>query len=494
MPQETPECCEIWLCDDETRNSFSHFITYANSLNLEYNHTAKLYFPERTVVLAKINRDLFHQLLSYVGTITECRLARQPADFFTDLQPCEQVDWVKNFLEHTVFVSNPSVSICILDSGVNNAHRLLAPVLKDDDMHTADSTWGKYDHLGHGTGMAGVAAYGNLAELLSTTQDVTIKHCLESCKIFAPQNDLSPQLYGLVTVDAVTQAKNSAPSRKRQVCMAVTAPSPFAERGEPTSWSAAIDSLAVGVEGDTKYLILLSAGNIPQDEYSRYPDANLTQMIEDPAQSWNALTVGAYTELDQVDDYEVLASKGQLSPFSRTSAMWESKWPAKPEVVFEGGNIAKDASGNCFTHESLSVLTSAHQVTRHQFSPFNATSAATAEAAWFAAQIQERYPELWPETVRGLIVHSAEWSPAMKRQFAPSGTKSENARLRRICGYGVPSLERALHCMDNTLVLVAERELQPYRYYDTIEAKFKDGYANAFIQTAMAYRSTGGTW
>lgn len=50
----------------------------------------------------------------------------------------------------------------------------------------------------------------------------------------------------------------------------------------------------------------------------------------------------------------------------------------------------------------------------------------------------------------------------MRQQFTETDNKTQLALLRRICGYGVPSLDRALYCKNNSLVLVAERELQPY--------------------------------
>ena len=475
IPQEVPIWCEIWLRDDPSKEAFSRFAAHATELGIEYNTESRLNFPERTVALARISRETFYQLLLHSPDIAECRLAREPAEFFTEMSPREQADWVTDFLQLARFNPSPQISVCILDTGVNKGHPLLSSILSDNDMHAADPTWGTHDHDGHGTGMAGIAAYGNVAEALAAPQGVTVMHCLESSKVRPPQNDLPPELYGFVTAQCVTLAETAAPQRKRQICMAVTAESPFAHRGEPTSWSSAIDSLAAGVDGDPKRLILLSAGNTAQDEYSLYPDSNLTQAVEDPAQSWNALTVGAYTELIQSPlDYTTLADKGQLSPFSRTSGIWQKQWPAKPDIVFEGGNACTDASGFCGTHEALSVLTTSHRIPAVLFKSFCETSAATAEAAWFAAQIQARYPEAWPETVRALMVHSAEWTPAMRNQFTINGNKTELARLRRICGYGVPSLERALHCMGNSLVLVVEQELQLYRFLDE-NGRLKDG-------------------
>ena len=74
----------------------------------------------------------------------------------------------------------------------------------------------------------------------------------------------------------------------------------------------------------------------------------------------------------------------------------------------EGGNVAEDSLG-AVTIPSLSLLTTYHRPALRSFTTNHATSAATALASRLAAQVMEAYPDLWPETVRALIVHSAEW-------------------------------------------------------------------------------------
>ena len=91
------------------------------------------------------------------------------------------------------------------------------------------------------------------------------------------------------------------------------------------------------------------------------------------------------------------------------------------------------------------------------------TSAATAQAAYFAARIQVDYPEYWPETIRGLIVHSATWTECLFNQFVnKSNSKRDIGNLLRISGYGVPNIEKALYCAKNSLTLIAEAEIQPF--------------------------------
>lgn len=81
--------------------------------------------------------------------------------------------------------------------------------------------------------------------------------------------------------------------------------------------------------------------------------------------------------------------------------------------------------------------------------------------------IYTQYPNLWPETVRALIVHSAEWTDAMIEQFAQGATKRKRAQHRVRCvGFGVPNLEKALWSANNSLALIVEDKLQPFEKRD----------------------------
>jgi hypothetical protein len=95
------------------------------------------------------------------------------------------------------------------------------------------------------------------------------------------------------------------------------------------------------------------------------------------------------------------------------------------------------------------------------FTWFADTSAASAEAAHMAARIAAAYPAFWPETIRALIVHSASWTNQMRSSY-PSGTKTERESFLRTCGYGVPSVEKALWSASNSLTLIAQDSLKPF--------------------------------
>src|SRR6202012_1845297 len=140
-----------------------------------------------------------------------------------------------------------------------------------------------------------------------------------------------------------------------------------------------------------------------QDEYP----------IEDPAQAWNALTVGGYTDLIDIQDegytdWSPIADAGELSPHSRTSVTWPlGLSPFKPELVMEAGNRAVNpGQTEMLTMGSLSLLTTGSDM-EQPLVPFDATSAAAAQVARMAAQLSAEHPDYWPETIRALMIHSA---------------------------------------------------------------------------------------
>lgn len=435
----------------------------------------ELRFPERTVLLVRTSAGAMRRSMMTLNSIAELRRAKETAEFFDALSPEEQPSWVDELLGRCRFsgAGERVPYVCLLDTGINNGHPLIAAALADSDLHTVEPAWGTDDTEGHGTAMAGLALAGDLTEALTSNEAIEIRHRLESVKLLPADggNDDDSRHHGFLTTEAVARPEITDPFRCRVFSMTVTARD-NRDRGRPSAWSAAVDRLAVDADGDgaTPRLLVVSAGNIDDpNAWIESPNSNSTDGIHDPAQAWNALAVGAYTNLVHITEpdavgYQPIAEPGGLSPFSTTSATWQPHWPLKPDVLFEGGNAAKDALGAVWM-PSLSLLTSHHVPGERLFTTANATSAATALAARMAAQVMAIYPDLWPETIRGLIVHSAEWTDAMRRYFLTEAHPSKRAyaRLVRHCGFGVPDLDRALWSVSNSLTMVVERHLHPFQ-------------------------------
>ena len=315
----------------------------------------QVYFPERTVVLLRASVAQMQQSMMVLNSIAELRRARETAEFFDSLVPYEQQEWLENLLGRSFYpIEGDAVPyVCLLDTGVNRGHRLLEPALGAADVHTVEPIWGTDDGDGHGTEMAGLALAGNLQEHLATAQKIHFPHRLESVKLVPSDgaNGGDPVFHGHITSEAVYRPEIQAPNRSRVFAMAVTTRDNRG-RGQPSAWSAAIDKLAADMDGQgaSPRLLVLSAGNTKRDDWNLYPESNDTDGIHEPGQAWNGLTVGAYTDLVEITepdvvDHEAIAPEGALSPYSTTSLTWQDRWPLKPDVVLEGGNVCSVSFG-----------------------------------------------------------------------------------------------------------------------------------------------------
>lgn len=330
--------------------------------------------------------------------------------------------------------------------------------------------------------MAGIALYGqHLDRLLEGTQLVHLQHRLESVRIIPKQGEEPRKDHASATIDAISCSEVSA-DRQRTFCMPVSTESD-ADPGQPTLWSASIDALAAGSDirirnnefslitgpnHNTKRLIVVSAANVSSYNIDHLANSDISP-IEDPGQSWNTLTVGAFTQLDQAPrdpsytNYTPVAPAGELSPHSRTSLLFgDHPWPIKPEICLEGGNILSDGQGFFETRPAALSLRSTGIKNDVDLTSANATSAATAQAARLAALTMSRYPSYWPETVRALLVHEAKWTERMREHLDTCKAKSSRARLLRRYGWGVPTEEAVLTSSHRAVTMVVQDEFCPF--------------------------------
>ena len=187
-----------------------------------------LQFQEHTVKLVKGTSFQLAGSFLFLDNLAELRKPQQLNDFITSEQVdiSEKNEWVEDLKRRTEFsVGENSVIICLLDSGINNKHPLLIDIIPDSRLYSYKPDWGAEDtwqNGGHGTGMSGLALYGDLTQALATRDAIRIYHGVESYKIIHPADPNAPELYGSITIEAVNTPIVDNPNNLRIYCIAIT--------------------------------------------------------------------------------------------------------------------------------------------------------------------------------------------------------------------------------------------------------------------------------
>jgi Subtilase family len=470
FPDENEEILwEVWFRRTANDNEkMNQVLQNLQALNVQFG-VSELLLPEHRIRLVRGTAAQLSASLLLLDNLAELRKPQELASFFTqDLKSQERKEWIADLVQRTEnLTTSDSVLVCILDTGVNHLHPLLSPHIPSEHLYTYNEAWGKEDTGrtgGHGTAVAGLALYGDLSESLGNKSKIRLYYGLESYKVIQPETNNDPELYGYITETAISTPLVDRPFNARVFCMTITAEEQLFA-GRPSAWSAAIDKIAFGsnFEPASPQLFIVSGGNAVISKTNEYPTKNYATSIHDPGQAYNAITVGAYTRKDATNksDVRAVAPHGSMAPSNSTSITWEHHWPIKPDIVMEGGNRSSDGTYT-WDDDELQLLALDKDFEEHLLQAFHSTSAATALAAKFAASLRTTYPSLWPETIRGLMIHSAEWTDAMLATHNINKEESRKKLLRSV-GYGVPILEKALYSANNSLTLIAERSIQPYQ-------------------------------
>lgn len=362
--------------------------------------------------------------------------------------------------------------IGVIDSGVSNQTPLASILLDDADDYDITGTGAFFDNVDHGTAVACFAALGS--KLIPKYRgDVEADAKILSIKILNEDNFAISQSK---IVEIIRKAFEEKGVRIFTLTVGYTY-FPLKDNQEFSSYAMALDELACELD----ILIFISTTNtININDNSLYPakfgdeDAN----IASPAESMNNLTVGAVssnfenihdaTRRSGLKNFPAIYSRKFNYDFDNVEvAKYKSKHLSKPDILMPGGDYELDVLGGFTSGGELSIECLSSDLSERTYRNIG-TSFSAPLAANLAAKLLRLYPNINMQSVKSLILNSAE-----KPYLGDSFSIFTNSGIRRIVGFGIPNEDKLLFSNENQVTLLLEDSIR-IGYIKSFELKIPE--------------------
>ena len=357
----------------------------------------------------------------------------------------------------------------VIDTGVSSQTPLASVLINNDNSFGLNGMNPRVDEAfkgdGHGTAIAGFVSLGNqLSGSIKASLSADAK--ILSIKVLG---EGSGKLTNSEVARLITKANEEHGVKFFTLTICYDKPQ---KKGEtPSDYAYLLDKLAF----ERDLLIFICTANYEEFDIntieSDYPNHFLKDELNlcTPADSYNNLIVGAIGDnLEQ--ESPILPDKYPLSS-ALHPAFYSRKYNLdydnltlkngklrKPDVTYSGGNLT------IANHKILGKLIDDQGEAAIQYLSANpgepilrgvGTSFSTPLVSNIAAKILRRFPELSPQTVKALIINSAE-EVKFGKQFKNFKTHHKNY----LSGHGKPMLEKCLYSDDNEVTIVIEDRIK----------------------------------
>lgn len=358
--------------------------------------------------------------------------------------------------------------VCVIDSGIQEGHRLLSPAIASDASvclvpgKAPDDVADEVKDGGHGTSVAGAVLY---PDDIPATGQREASCFIGNARVLDEERKLSRRLYPPAMLDRVVDHFQSCRLFVHSINAEYACP-----LRHMSAWAAKMDDLSYRTDA----LFVVSAGNVPPRQYT--PGKGFLEHLEDgvahpkyllkdsgriatPAQSLQAIAVGSIAHAD-FDDGSWVSIGGKDNPSAFTRAglgIWDT---LKPDVVEYGGDACVPKGGTPATtvyrpdvcpHTVRSTLHGGAETGKDKAG----TSFAAPKVAALAAQLARQFPQSSTLLYRALIAQSARWP-----KWAEELERDERKNAFRMIGYGRPDWNRALQNEQSRVTMITSEALE----------------------------------
>ncbi len=365
-----------------------------------------------------------------------------------------------------------ATGVLVIDSGVQSGHPLIGHALGEgevfpDRQHqfvTGDPDDGDIKTGGHGTGVSGIAIYGDVAEGIKN-KSFQPEVWLFSARVTNENNEYKEESLLENQLEEAIDYFVRNYSNCKVINISLGDSRLIYQEGEKQFRLAArIDEIAYQLQ-HKNILFVISAGNFWYDSDSRelihtdYPNYLLGEnaRIIDPATAAIALTVGSISMGKGSSQYQDDAKRRAIakvakypSPFTRSGFGVDSM--IKPDLVEFGGDSILDGDRVIDNDPGAAVITlNKNFQSQSLFKAYIGTSFSAPRVANLAAKLFTKFPDASSNLIRAVIADSAE----IPANLPPS---LDEKSKQRIYGNGQPNFERAAYSRENQVLLLVDNQ------------------------------------
>ncbi|VVJ23870.1 Uncharacterised protein [Amycolatopsis camponoti] len=436
--------------------------------------------PQTTVIRVSADRALLDRLLAEPW-VERVRPPLRPEVTLADL------------VTATITVPLPTPDgepIGIVDGLAVTANPLLHGAVTASKGFPAGHVYGGPDD--HGTGVAGMAVWGDLEFLVRRTPPSRTPRPVVNARVleFNGRNNTVVGQPHVTIAEAIRWLVDE--HGVRVVSISINRNEP-ADGLLPSELTTTLDELARELD----VVIVVSTGNrhtdVPASGWLHgYPGylVDTDAGIAEPADAALAVTVGSLARRDvpggaSTSSMIAIAPAAGPSPFTRSGPTRgkNATGTLKPEFVHHGGNWAHDHQLNQLSRRDpgISVITAIPPQGARFIGVDNGTSYAAPAVAHEVARIATRYPDASANLLRALLALSAR---------VPEKSAVAGIDPLRTCGYGVPDAERILESGGANAILTIEATITTNSvviHRVPVPYEFAEGASKRLFRVALAF-------